>query len=106
MSIVKVTVMKTEFYEDFAADVDLSIEGTFGPCPIFKEGQVFIIHNLDDIPKGFCSWAWADIQRDIAMLLFGAKPSPRLKNEYSMYSVCDEGLRPVIFRLEKIETAS
>lgn len=100
---VKITIAKTSFYADLAKDVDTEIEGTFGPCPVFKEGQTFMVNNLDEVPEGFCAWAWADIQRDVAMLFFGAKPSPRLKNEFSMYSSCDEGIRPVVFLLEKIE---
>ena len=100
---VRITVVKTEFYPEFVKDVDTSIEGEFGPCPFFKVGQVFIAENIDHIPKGFCSWAWADIERDVAMILFGAVPSPVLKNKHSMYSSCDEGLRPVVFRIERIE---
>ena len=100
---VKITVVKTEFYPDLAEDVDTSIEGTFGPCPIFQLGQSFDVENLDDIPKGFCAWAWADTERDIAMLFFDATPSPRLKNKHSMYSSCDEGIRPVVFKLERID---
>ena len=100
---VKITVVKTEFYEDLAEDIDTSVEGPFGPCPIFYLGQTFFVENLDDVPKGFCAWAWADIERDIAMLFFNATPSPRLKNQYSMYSSCDEGIRPVVFKLERID---
>lgn len=103
MRKVKITIVKTEFNAEFAKQVDTAIEGAYGPCPIFNEGQTFIVDNLDETPKGFCAWAWADIQRDVAMLFFGARPSPRLKNEFSMYSSCDQGIRPVVFLLERID---
>ena len=99
---VKITVVKTEYYPDLVKDVDTTAEGTFGPCPFFTVNQVFIVDNIDKIPEGFCSWAWADIERDVAMILFGATPQPVLKNRHSMYSSCDEGLRPVVFKIERI----
>lgn len=107
MDGVKITVMKTEFYSDLVKDVDQDVQTeTFGSCPIFKVGDVFIIKDVDTIPNGFCSWAWADIERDVAMILFGAKPQPYLRNRHSMYSCCDEGLRPVVFKIERIELNS
>lgn len=100
---VKITVVKTEFYPELVKDINTDIEKTFGRCPFFKEGQTFIIKNIDQIPEKFCSWAWADIERDVALILYGGQPQPVLKNPNSMYSCCDEGLRPVIFKLERIE---
>lgn len=100
---VKITIAKTAFYPDLSEDVDDNIVKDFGPCPIFKEGQTFTIRSIDEIPERFCSWAWADIQRDIALILYGGQPEPALKNPNAMYSCCDEGLRPVIFKLERIQ---
>lgn len=99
---VKITIAKTEYYPDLVEDVDLEIEKEFGPCPFFQVGQEFVVENIDKIPEHFCSWAWADIERDVAMILFGATPEPVLKNKHSMYSSCDEGLRPVVFKIERI----
>lgn len=100
---VKVTVMKTEFYPDLVEEVNTDVEEEFGPCEFFKEGQEFVISSIDQIPEGFCAWAWADIERDIALILFGGRPQPVLKNPHSMYSCCDEGLRPVVFKIERVE---
>lgn len=102
---VKLTVVRTEFYPELAADLDMNIEDnkSFGSCPVFKVGQEILITGVDDIPKEFdCPWAWADIERDIALILYGGQPQPVLKNPNSMYSCCDEGLRPVIFKLERV----
>lgn len=102
MFAVKITVVKTEYYPELVKDVNMDIEREFGPCPFFKEGQEIIVKSIDEIPEKFCSWAWGDIERDVALILFGAQPQPVLKNPNSMYSCCDEGLRPVIFKLERI----
>ena len=99
---VKITIAKTAFYSDLAEDVNTDIVNDFGPCTFFKEGQTFILSSIDEIPEHFCSWAWADIQRDIALIFYGGQPEPPLKNPCSMYSCCDEGLRPVVFKLERI----
>lgn len=100
---VKITIAKTAFYPDLAEDVNTNIEKDFGVCPIFKEGQTFTVFSIDEIPEHFCSWAWADIQRDVALIFYGGQPEPTLKNPNSMYSCCDEGLRPVTFKLERIQ---
>jgi len=103
---VKITVVKTEFFEDLVTDVDVSTEddGQFTRCPFFKVGDVMVVKDVDDLPEHFkCMWAWADIGRDIAMILYGGQPEPVLKNPHSMYSCCDEGLRPVVFKLERVE---
>ena len=100
---IQITVVKTEFYPDLAQYVDESVEGEFGSCPVFNVGQSFIVHDAGEIPKDFCAWAWADIQRDIAILLFGGQPQPIMKNRYSMFCCCDEGIRPVIFKIERID---
>lgn len=96
---VKITVMKREFYPELAQEV---IEQPFGPCDKFIDAQEFIIDNINKYPEKFCPWAWADIQRDVAMILYGATPEPLLKNPHSIYVCCDEGIRPVIFKIERI----
>jgi uncharacterized repeat protein (TIGR04076 family) len=72
-------------------------------CQIFKKGQEFMVEKDLEKPKDFCSWAWTDIQRDVVVLSFGGH-FPAIKEGLSVtYSCCTDGLRPVIFRLEKIE---
>ena len=70
---------------------------------VFKEGQTFIVSGIDEIPDQFCSWAGADIQKDIALIMYGAQSEPALKNPNVMYSCCDEGLRPGVFTFERIQ---
>lgn len=70
-------------------------------CPRFSVGDVFTSRK-GVCPEGFCSWAFADIQRDITHLRFGGS-YPFLKEDGVAYSCCTDGLRPVIFRLERME---
>lgn len=97
--MVKITVIKKALFDDIIASIS---EIPVDCCEMFFEGQVFEVTDIDDIPSGFCSWAWADIQRDVAMINFGAQPMPRLKNPRSIVSCCSEGLRPVVFLIEHI----
>jgi len=69
-------------------------------CPLFKVGDEFMVEDLNK-PEGFCSWAWADIQRDVTALALGGN-FPWIKDEGTMISCCTDGLRPVIFKLERI----
>jgi len=103
--MVRITCVKKALFPEFLGELDMTIADNdqFGECPKFYVGQEFILKDIDDMPKDFCPWAWGDIQRDVAMIQFGAIPEPIMKNPHSMYSSCAEGLRPVIFRIEKID---
>ncbi len=67
-------------------------------CPVVKEGVEYISKG-GKTPENFCGWAWADIQRDVAVLAFGGE-FPWIKKKNTMISCCTDGLRPVIFKLE------
>jgi uncharacterized repeat protein (TIGR04076 family) len=101
MTKIIITVVKTEFYPEFASDVDEAKEPDFGKCPIFTVGQTFCVDEAGSCPPDFCGWAWADIQRDVTVLLFDGVPQPPMKNHNLMYSCCCEGIRPVVFKLER-----
>jgi uncharacterized repeat protein (TIGR04076 family) len=53
------------------------------------------------MPEGFCSWAWADVQKYVLTLarggnFLGVKPG-------RFITCCTDGFRPVVFQLERIE---
>ncbi|MCF8094398.1 MAG: TIGR04076 family protein [Desulfobacteraceae bacterium] len=79
-------------------------------CHRFELGQEFFVdlskdrshpESWENVPQGFCSWAYADIQRDIAHILFGGS-YPWMAEEGATISCCTDGLRPVVFRIERI----
>jgi len=51
---------------------------------------------------GLCSWAFADIQRDITLLRLGGN-FPWMKEKGTILSCCTDGVRPVTFKLERID---
>ena len=98
MKDVKITVvemMEPKIFKELAAD------HMTPQCTRVKVGQEFISTSMD-MPEGFCSWAWADVQRDVIHLATGGE-FPWIKTKGKMVSACTDGLRPVIFKLERIE---
>ena len=103
MANVKITVIRMMGIEDVYGDKLPKVSESFiSPCTSgFKEGDEFISEE-GKIPEGFCCWAFADIQRDITHLRFGGG-YPWMKEKGVAISCCTDGLRPVIFKLERIE---
>jgi len=94
----KITVLKREVYKDL---VDEYATGDMAACDKFKDGQEFILEHID-MPADFCAWAWADIQRDIVGVKFGAN-YPWINKPNTIISCCTDGLRPVIFKIEMVD---
>lgn len=96
----KITVLKTTLQEDLVKEY-ITEEG-YGPCPVFKEGQTFVTTGIfgNDRPEGFCSEAWQAMIMPVNVLIGGGKVLGI--NEVHIAS-CADGLRPVIFRIERIE---
>ncbi|MBW1696557.1 MAG: TIGR04076 family protein [Deltaproteobacteria bacterium] len=100
MADVKITVVKKlNNKELFGDNPPLEFTGA-ALCDRFEEGQEFICKE-GQYPEGFCSWAFADIQRDIVHLRFGGD-FPWIKEKGAILSSCTDGARPVIFKLERI----
>ena len=96
---VKITVVKRDLYKDlvdkYAADKNLTI------CNLFNDEQEFVLNEIN-MPEGFCSWAWADIHRDVVAVFFGASYK-WINKENLIVSCCTDGLRPVTFKIEAID---
>ena len=95
---IRITVLKRSVHDKLLADYADSI---WAPCERLKEGQEFISQSVN-MPQDFCSWAWADIQKYVMTLsrggnFRGVKPG-------IFISCCTDGFRPVIFKLERLET--
>ena len=95
---VKITVLKRLFSSNLVDNYTDSND--WKPCEMLKERQEFISENVE-MPSGFCSWAWADIQKYVMALARGANfigVKPGL-----FITCCTDGFRPVIFKLERID---
>ena len=99
MANVKITVLKKlktdEVISEYAVDTTKTECSRIGD--IGKE-----YFTSMDMPEGFCSWAWADIQRDVIHIAFGGD-FPWMKQKGTSLSCCTDGVRPVIFKLERVE---
>ena len=103
---IRITIVKkmnmNELYEGKPGGVTPKTEPV---CEYFEEGQDFVVdfaQNDPVMPKGFCSGAWNDIFRWISALRYGGD-FEWIEERGTMIACCTDGLRPVVFRLERIE---
>ena len=98
---VKITVVKKLSMKDvFGSSSPKITDGWETVCPCLDEGAIFTSQN-GMCPDKFCGWAFADIQRDMTHIRFGGS-FPCLQEEGAVYSCCTDGLRPVVFKLERM----
>lgn len=74
-----------------------------GPCRAFTEGQTFQATTSEQAPRGFCPVAWECISRHVQAVLDGPAPQPcgvTLDPEGAVVACCNDGTRPVIFKIE------
>ena len=97
MKKCKITVLKTAIFEDLRDEYIPD----FGLCPVFKEGQVFTTGGKfgNSKPEEFCEYAWQAMQIIACTLAGGGK----VFGEYFNIACCNDGIRPVIFKLEAVE---
>ena len=101
----KITVLRREYYQDLADNY--LADPNVGKCQFFKEGQVFIVDNENyyRMMNGvFCSEAWDAISHYIYSAINGGSIMRGWTNdEKMMIACCNDGVRPVIFKLERID---
>ena len=105
MSKCKITVLRKELYEDLQREY---LENpTAGKCPYFEEGQEWLVENKDFfrmLNGQFCAEAWDCISRYVyAALQGGSIMRGWSGDERVMIACCNDGTRPVIFKLERID---
>ena len=98
---VKITVLKRFEPSEVFEEAPVDVEGLTA-CSLFTDGQEFIVDESGKMPKGFCYWAWNDIFKAVTTLRFGGNFSWHSEKGVSV-NCCTDGLRPVIFKLERIE---
>jgi uncharacterized repeat protein (TIGR04076 family) len=105
MAKVKITVVKLAIHSDLVdkyVNTDRYPSG-FGACSQFGLGQQFTVEGFPQKPADFpCDWAWSDIQRDVALVMFGGN-LPWMADKGKAVTCCSDGFRPVSFLLERIE---
>lgn len=103
---VKITVLRKELYEDLQTEYLANPKS--GKCPYFEEGQEFIVENdgfFRMLHGQFCAEAWDCISRYVyAALQGGAIMRGWTRDERVMIACCNDGTRPVIFKIERIDS--
>jgi uncharacterized repeat protein (TIGR04076 family) len=99
---VKITVLKIFDPEEVFKDPPVEHVEPWGPCPIFTEGQELIVSESGGMPEGFCTSAWQTIWGNVRTLSFGGNFPYFKKEKGAIISCCSDGLRPVIFKLERL----
>ena len=101
----KITVLRREFYQDLADEY--LANPNVGKCNLFHDGQEFIVDGKDfwKMMNGkFCAEAWDSISRYIYAALQGGSIMRGWTNdEKVMIAACSDGVRPVSFKIERID---
>ncbi|MCG8501110.1 MAG: TIGR04076 family protein [Firmicutes bacterium] len=100
MSKCKITVIKRTFNEDIAKEYCSRPE----ICSMFTEGEEYLL-DTSQKPPGFCDGAWAGISLYVFAFIHGGGGFYKdwMKDERTMIACCNDGVRPVIFKLERID---
>ena len=106
MKKVKITVLKTTLDKELAAEY-----GTEGltASPMLQAGQVFYADYAK--PEGLCDEAWKAIYQYVFALAHGAGEGlfyygDWIRKPGVAICSCNDGLRPVIFKLEATDEVS
>jgi len=100
MAKIRISVVKKFNPKDvFGHEITYPRGDIVPTCYVFDEGEEFIIDNLEK-PEKFCGWGWKTVLKDLEILdsgedVFWTPPG-------IIYSSCTDGVRPVCFKLERI----
>ena len=105
----RITVLETKCFEDYQQKY--LADPASGPCPFFKPGDTFLLERTpqrDDfyhLMNGrFCGEAWEAVSRYVyAALQGGSIMQGRTNDDRMMIACCNDGTRPVIFKIERID---
>lgn len=103
MCKVKITVLKKEFYPDLANEY-LTDGADVGACSLLEVGDTFIFEGGAQMPDGFCPWAWIDIYHNVSAISDGATYTPWNNRDGQSIVCCTDGIRPVVFKIERIDS--
>ena len=105
MKKVRITILKATFQKELADEY--GIEG-LSTCPLMQEGQVFYADYAK--PDGFCDEDWKAIYQYVFSLAHGVKDiwyfGDWIKTPGVAIVSCNDGLRPVIMKLEATDIES
>lgn len=98
---VKITILKRFSPAEVFKKSPVTPVSNLGACAQFRDGQEFIVGEELKMPEGFCTSAWVSIYGNVRLLAFGGD-LPWFKEKGVAVNCCMDGLRPVIFKLERV----
>jgi uncharacterized repeat protein (TIGR04076 family) len=98
---VKITVLKRFDPSEVFEKSPVTPVAQLGACELFRDGQEFIVGEDLKMPEGFCNSAWVSIYSNVRLLGFGGN-LPWFKEKGVAVNCCIDGLRPVVFKLERV----
>jgi uncharacterized repeat protein (TIGR04076 family) len=98
---VKITVLKRYSPSEVFETSPVTPVKTLVACELFRDGQEFVVGEDGRMPEGFCTTAWYSIFCSVRTLAFGGN-LPWYKEKGVAINCCIDGLRPVIFKLERV----
>ena len=102
MTKLKITVLKRMGPEEIFDELPVNRKKWMVPCPRWYEGQEFVIDTVG-MPVGFCDTAWNVLYPFVRTLFHGGDLSFYDEKGTAILS-CVDGLTPVIFKIEKLQT--
>lgn len=101
MKKIRYTVLKTTFNSEIAKEYGAE---NIGICPMHRESQQFIGIG-ERQPQGLCDEAWKAFSHYAFALVHGANGfwEDWIPERKISINCCNDGIRPVIFKLELIE---
>ena len=99
---IKITVEKIFEPKDVIGKDFVRESGKLIPkCSFFKEGDQFIVPETGAMPEDFiCQHAFFAINKYVEVLRLGGCIED-WTGEDTIYGVCPDGIRPVVFKLER-----
>ncbi|WP_170075738.1 TIGR04076 family protein [Paraclostridium dentum] len=97
-SDIKITILKKLKVNDIF--VEYAKENMPLVCAKGEVGDEFISKNCE-MPERFCKGAWSGLKRKVEFLASGNN-SPYVKQDGVAIHSCNDGLHPVIYKLERI----
>lgn len=106
MHKVKITVLKTTLDRELSDEY--GVKG-IGPCPMLREGQVFMADYAK--PEGLCDEAWKAMYQYVFALAHMDGDGLFYNGDWIRepgvaICSCNDGLRPIIFKLERTDIES
>lgn len=98
---VKITVLKRFSPSEVFEKSPVTPATPLAACELFTDGQEFLVGEDGKMPEGFCTSAWHTIFSNVRTLTFGGN-LPWFKERGVAVNCCFDGLRPVVFKLERM----